>query len=121
MAKAGFPPLVLENLPQVPAGKVKRYSGSDTSYQELAKWTVGKGKAGKLVEVSMATDNYDKTLWRFEAGGEMVLEDVILPTTLTMQFTDLRLSEEAAVTLSVKSADGTAIVADGSIVGKELG
>ncbi len=121
MAKAGYPPTLQENLPEVPVGKVKRYQGSDTSYQELAKWTIGKGNTGQLEQVSMATDNYDKTLWKLEVGDKMSLEDVIIPATLTMQFADPKLPGETAVTLSVKSSDGTAIKADGSITGKEIG
>lgn len=121
MPFAGQTVSFLENLPEVAAGEVKRYSCSDTSYQELAKLTVGKGKTGRLVEVSMATNNYDKTLWKLEVGDKTILENVILPATLTMQFADLKLSGEAVVALSVKSLDGTAIIADGSISGKELG
>lgn len=114
-------PIVPEPATEVAAGDVDRYSGSAITYQEVAKWTVTAEKTGELKEVSMITDEPAKTLWKLVIGATTVFEDVTIQSPLTLPFFDLKLAAETVVTLSCKSSDGTAIVADGSIVGKEIG
>ncbi|GAH55095.1 unnamed protein product [marine sediment metagenome] len=104
-----------------PAGEVNRYSGSATEYQSLCTWTVTASRIGELKEVSFVTNNYAKTLWMLVIGSDTMLEDVVIQAPLTIPYFDLRIASETVVALSVKSSDGTAIVADGSIVGKEIG
>lgn len=114
-------PVPPEPANEVAAGDIGRYSGSATTYQELARWTVTAGKLGELKEVSMVTDEWEKTRWKLVIGATTVFTDLALQAILTLPFFDLRLAAATAVTLSVKSSDGTAIVADGSITGKEIG
>ena len=120
--------VTVENIPVVPepaieraAGDVDRYSGAATTYQTLATWTVAAAKVGELKEVSMISDNFAKTLWRLVIGATTVFTDVTIQSPLTLPFFDLKLAAASVVTLSCKSSDTTAIVADGSIVGKEIG
>jgi len=106
---------------EVPAGDVGRYSGSATAYQELAKWTVTAEKLGELKEVSMVTDDYENTTWKLVIGATTVFSDLVIQAPLTLPFFDLRLAAATAVILSCHSDGATNIVADGSIVGKEIG
>lgn len=118
IVEAPVPP---EPAHQYPAGDVDRYSGSATTYQEVAKWTVTADRTGELKEVSMISDQAAKTLWKLVIGATTIFTDVTIQSPLTLPFFDLKLAAATAVTLSCKSSDGTAIVADGSIVGKEIG
>ena len=108
-------------LSEVPIGIVNRYSGASTSYQIIAQWSVTAGKTGKLIEVSMMTNNYAKTLWQLVVGNYIIMTNEYIQTPLTLPFDDLLMLQGWAVTLQCKSSDGTAIIADGSISGKELG
>jgi len=102
-----------------PIARLNRYSGSDQTYQEVVKWTVSTGKRGNLKEISMYSDNFDKTYWRFTVAGKVQFEDKLIPATLTLPFPDNELSEGDVVLIECKSTDGTSIKADGSISGKE--
>jgi len=106
---------------EVAAGAMGRYSGSSNIYQTVASWTVSTAKTGVLKEVGMASSSYTKTLFRLIIGAKTYMTDVTLRTALSLPFSDLNLAAGAEVRLSAKSSDGTAIVVDGSIVGKELG
>ncbi|MBA7694452.1 hypothetical protein ES703_103062 [subsurface metagenome] len=106
---------------EYPAGAVKRYSGHAIGYQEVVKWTVTDKRVGELKEVSMITDNYAKTVWKLVVGATTVFNNVKIQGPLTMPFFDLRLAALAVVTLFCHSDDVTDIVADGSIVAKEIG
>lgn len=102
-------------------GIVNRYTGVDTSYQVLCQWIVTVAKTGQLAEVSMTADNFDKAVWELDVGSEVVMVDDVIQNALTLPFSSLSMAPGTIVTLSVKSSDGTAIVADGSISGKEIG
>jgi len=106
---------------EYPAGGVNRYSGSAAAYQELVKWTVTADRIGELKEVSMVTDDYDNTTWKLVIGDTTVFENVVIQAPLTMPFFDLRLAEAKSVILYCHSDGVRNIVADGSIVGKEIG
>lgn len=114
-------PVIPDPLTEAPAGNVGRYSGALTSYQPVASWTVAAGKTGKLTEVGLKSNNYPKTVWKLVIGTKTFLTDVTIGGALTLPFNDLSLAAAAVVTLSAKSSDGTAITADGDIVGKEVG
>lgn len=102
-------------------GIVNRYTGVDTGYQVLCQWTVTAARTGQLAEVSMTVDNFDKAVWSLTVGAEVIMLGDIIQNALTLPFADVSLSAGTDVILSVKSSDGTAIVADGSISGKEIG
>lgn len=103
------------------AGGAGRYSGASTSYQTVASWTVASGKVGELKEVLIISDNYAKTSLQIVVGaitwGTAWLSQAAMPII----FEDLKLAAGDVVTVSAKSTDGTSIVVDGIITGKEIG
>jgi len=109
--------------PGKPVGIVGRYSSSDTSYQKVVSWTVGQvweRDHGRLDEVSMNSDKYDKTLFRLTVEGKIFFKDLQLQSTLTLPFrppNELRRGEE--VKIECKSSDGTAIIVTATITGRE--
>lgn len=98
-----------------------RYSGSATTYQTVVSWTVPAGKAGVLSEVEMESDTYAKTLWQLTIAGEVEFTNKAIQGPLALIFPNVNLAAGAVVLLEAKSSDGTAIVADGTITGKEVG
>lgn len=114
-------PVTPDENTEVAAGDVGRYSGVATSYQAVAGWTVSTGNLGKLVEVSLKSNNYSKTLWKLIIGDDTFMQDVTIGGALTLPFNEAFISAGKAIALYAKSSDGTAITADGSIVGKEVG
>lgn len=103
-----------------PIARVDRYSGSDEEYQEVVKWTVTKGKQGELKEVSMISDTYAKTEFKLTIAGEEQFTDVIIQAPLTLPFPENSLPAGSVVLLECRSTDGTALVVDGSITGREI-
>lgn len=106
---------------EVGIAKVGRYSGTSTSYQSIVSWTVTSTKSGELIEVSLTSDNFAKTQFKVEIGGGVIDTDIALGEALTLPFGKLKISGSTKVELFAKSTDGTAINADGSISGLELG
>lgn len=101
--------------------EVGRYSGADdVDYHELASWTISDDKIGELKELSITSDELDDTYFKIEIGA-LIITDLEIGAPLTMPFKDLKLAEAITVRLSAKSSTGAAIVADGSIIGKEIG
>jgi len=113
--------LVVPMLPEYAVSEVDRYSGAATEYQTVVSWTVSSSRLGILKEVSMVSDNYDKTLFKLTIAGEVKFEDVEIQTTLSLPYPDLVLAPGQQVLLEAKSSDGTSITVDGSITGKEVG
>ena len=69
----------------------------------------------------MVSDQESHAQWRVIVDGETLLDGDKIQTALSLPFPDLALAAAAVVSVEVKSDDGTAIVADASITGKELG
>jgi len=120
--------VIVEHVPVTPepateraAGNVNRYSGALAAWQEVAKWTVTAGKTGELKEVSMITDDYENTVWKLTVGAIEVFTDLTIQSALTLPFFDLKIAPLTVVTLSCHSDGVINIVADGSIIGKEIG
>lgn len=97
------------------------YSGAATTYQTVASWTVAASKAGVLASVELETDNYAKTLWQLTVAGEVKFTGAAPQGPLDLTFPNVNLAPGDVVLLEAKSSDGTAIVADGVITGKEVG
>lgn len=114
-------PTPSEPAKETPIAEVGRYSGADmVDYHELASWTVSADKVGELRELSITSDKLDDTYFKIEIGA-LAITDLKVGAPLTMPFKDLKLAEAVMVRLSAKSSAGAAIVADGSITGKEIG
>lgn len=102
------------------AGDADKYSGTDQTYQALASWTVATDYVGELKEILIISDNYAKTHIKIVIGAITWCTDWNPQACMPVIFEDLRLAAAAAVTVSVKSTDGTSIEVDGTIVGKEV-
>lgn len=105
---------------EVAVTEVNKYSGGAVAYQPLVSWTVPVGKTGYLRQVSMVTDTFAKTHFRLTIAGSEQFADLLLQATLTLTYPDLRIDAGAVVLLEVKSTDGTGIVVDGEMTGKEV-
>jgi hypothetical protein len=103
------------------AGDVGRYTGTDTTYQELASWTVAADYIGELKEIIIVSSNYDKTQCKVTVGAVVYATDWQVVSPVPLIFEDLRLAEATVVKVETKSTDGTSITVDAVIVGKEVG
>ena len=103
------------------AGGVGRYSGVAQTYQTVASWTVAAGKVGELKEILILSDTYAKTLLQVTVGGITWATGWVKLSAMPIIFEDLRLAAAAVVKVEAKSSDGTSIVVDAIIVGKEIG
>lgn len=106
---------------EVAAGAAGRYSGSDTSYQEVASWTVSTGKVGELKEITILSNEYDYTHFQITIGSTVYKTDWLVQAAMPLIFEDLKLAAGTEVKVECKSTDGEAIVVDAVIVGKEIG
>lgn len=104
-----------------PVSRIGRYSGSDTSYHTVTSWPVSAGKRGILKEISMASDNYAKTMFKLSVAGSDIWTDKQVQSVLSVPFSGNLAGLEGgeSVVLQAKSTDGTAITVDGSIAGEE--
>ena len=120
--------VVVNNEPVTPlptteaaAGAIGRYTGSDITYQELVSWAVATGKVGELKEILILSDNYTKTAIQITVAGTVFKTNWIMLSAMPLIFEDLHLAEGDEVLVEVESTDGTSIMVDGVIVGKEIG
>lgn len=120
--------VTVENVPVVPepateraAGDADKYSGTDTTYQTVATWTVATDKVGELKEILILSDDYDHTEIKITVGAVTWCEDWAPQGAMPIIFEDLKLAEAAIVKVEAKSDDGTAIEVDAIIVAKEIG
>lgn len=114
-------PVVPEPATEVAAGDAGNYSGTDTTYQTVATWTITANKVGELKEILVISDDYDHTLVRITIAGTVWETDWSPTSSMPIIFEDLKLDTEATVLVEAKSSDGTAIDVDALIVGKEIG
>lgn len=119
---------VVVNLPtpsepakEAAAGDVGRYAGTDTTYQEVASWTVATGKVGELKEITVLSDDYDHTALKITVGAVTFATDWTAQGSMPLIFEDLKLAAGAEVKVEAKSTDGTSITVDAVITGKEIG
>ncbi len=103
------------------AGDIGNYSGSDTTYQPLATWTVDPEKTGELKEILIISDDYAHTLVKITIDDEVFETDWSPTSAMPIIFEDLRLAGSAVVKLEAKSSEVIAIDVDAIIVGKEVG
>jgi len=108
-------PLAEYGTPRSPVG---RYSGTDTTYQELVSWTVPTNYYGVLREVSMTSDPHAQ--FKLEIGGVTQFEGMTIEAPLAIPYPPNKLPAGTVVRLSVRSDDGTSITVNGSISAKEV-
>ena len=114
-------PVVPEPGTEVSAGANGKYSGVDTTYQTVCTWTVTASKVGELKEILVVADDYSHTQTKITIGGNVWCTDWAPQSALPLIFEDLKLSGGQTVIVQVKSDDGSPIVVDAVIVGKEVG
>lgn len=112
--------IIPEPATEAPAGSAGNYTGDSTSYQTVATWTVSESAVGELKEIIVLTNNYDKTLVKIDIGDTTWCEDWAPQSVMPVIFEDLKIAAETVVTVSAKSSDGSALVVDAIIVGKEV-
>lgn len=103
------------------AGAIGRYTGTATTYQTLASWTVAAAKTGELKEILILSDNYAKTSIQITIAGTVFKTAWIMQNAMPLIYEDLKLAAGKVVLVEVKSTDGTSITVDCAIVGKEIG
>lgn len=120
--------VTVENVPVVPepareraAGDTGRYTGTDTTYQKVASWTVAASKVGELKEIIILSSDYDHTDCQVTVGSITFATAWIVVSAIPLIFEDLKLAEATEVKVECKSTDGTSITVDAAIVGKEIG
>lgn len=106
-----------------PVALSEAYSGTDQAYQAVVRWRVGDmwglDKAS-IEEVSMASSDYDKTLFRLSVAGKIMFKDLQLQSALSLPVQPPNeIARGEAVKVECKSSDGTAIVVTASITGRE--
>jgi len=120
--------VTVENVPVVPevgtevaAGASGAYTGTDQTYQSVAKWTVSADKVGELKEILIISSNYALTLVKVSVAGVDEPDDWAPQAAMPLIYEDLKLAAAAEVEVQCKSSDGTSITVDALIVGKEIG
>ena len=93
---------------------------SSGSYQDLASWTITKGKTGILSKVEMACEAYSQGRFRLVISDKEMWADKELPDSLTLSFPDITIRGGTTVKIQGKSADASAFKMWGDITGKEV-
>lgn len=114
-------PVVQEPATECAAGAAGNYSGTATTYQEVASWTVATEKVGDLKEILILSDDYDHTQVKITVGTVTWCEDWSPTGAMPIIFEDLKLAAATEVKVEAKSDDGTTIDVDAIIVAKEIG
>ncbi len=104
----------------LPISRVKRLATNNAAnYQEVVSWTVAAGREGDLHEISFYADDFTKGKFKLTIAGVQQWIDVLVGTSLSIEFRANRLQAGAQVLLEAKSTDGTLVTIDGSISGAE--
>ena len=112
----------------LPIARVGRYTGAATTWQTLVAWYAGivwSRRSGSLEEISMVSNNYASTRFRFRIELGEPLEDKIvlfdelqIQSPLTLPFPENHLPYGTWVYLDCRTT-GAPITVDGSITGRE--
>ena len=106
---------------ETPFVQLARYEGASTDFQSIIIYQVGTGKQAILEEISMISDNFDKTLWALSIKGVTQFSNKLLQSSLTIVFPSVRMTAGDYLYLDARSSDGTTIKADAMLSGKEVG
>lgn len=122
--------LLLERIPEAkvlpaitvplgrPVSKLDDVTTTSQTYVDIVDWEIPAGHTGELVEVWMATTDYDKTQFRLELANVEQWRDKYLVSAFTQRFKGNRLTETMKVLIQAKSSDGSGLTVYGSIAGK---
>jgi len=94
---------------------------TDTGYGTVATWTVTEGSKGCLFEISIVTNNYNKTNWRLTIGGVVQFSDQTIPQPLTFSWpSGNEIESETVILVEAASTDGTEVTGWASMTMKEF-
>lgn len=114
-------PIPSQPTTELAAGASGRYTGTDQTYQSIAKWTVSADRVGELKEILITSSNYAKTKIKVSVAGVDEPDDWLVQGAMPLIYEDLKLAAAAEIEVQVQSTDGTSITVDALIVGKEIG
>ncbi len=101
------------------AGDAGSYTGTDTTYQTVASWTVATGYVGELKEILVLSSSYAKTQVKITIGDITWCTDWAPQSAMPIIFEDLRLEAAKIIKVEAKSSDTTSITVDAIITAKE--
>lgn len=107
--------------PETAISKPGRYSGAALIAQEVCSWTITADKVGILKEITMIADEVDHAEFTVSIAGTALFTDKKFQSVLTLVFPDIKLAALVEIKVEVQSDDGTGIVVDAEISGKEIG
>lgn len=110
-------PLASEEHPIDGYGK---YSGSDSTLQELKSWTVTALREGILEEIELSVDNYAVAQFKITVAGVVVMTENLIPESFTASFPGQKLAAGSEVLVEIKSDGSTTITAYCWITAKEV-
>lgn len=101
----------------VPVCRMNRYEGNDQDWVELVRWDIPLGYTGDLHEISVYSNNDDKTRYRiFLANVDQdIPTDRIISSPFTLPFYRTIIPSGYSCWVEVMSTDGTSIIVDGMI------
>ncbi|GAH93390.1 unnamed protein product [marine sediment metagenome] len=102
-----------------PVVKLERYEGASGNWQKLIEWTVPPEAKGLLTSIALATDDYDKAVFRIQVPGTELINKQIV-TALAFLFNDQEIVRGDSVVVYGKSDGATSIIIDAALVAKEL-
>jgi len=103
----------------LPVLRWDRWSGTDQEWRTLVRWDIPVGLYGDLHEISIQSDNDEKTRLRIVLGNvdQDIPTDRQLTTPVTMTWRRTVLPGGSSVWVEIRTTDGTAINVDGLITG----
>lgn len=122
---AGISPITPVTQPTVyqikPILILKRYSGSDTTYQELVRWD-NTQYTGILEAFSIDCDSFADLMFTIQIGNLVTIADGVLMDILNCEWAEdgLLLQPQNPVIISVMSSTGNSIKVDVFLRAKEL-
>ncbi|MBA7597122.1 hypothetical protein ES703_04117 [subsurface metagenome] len=102
----------------IPYSDLNRESTEETTYIDILEWVIPAGHTGELFEISLATSDYAKTMFRLVIANVEQWMDQYLISSFTQKFKDNKLTENMKVLIQAKSSDGSGVTAYGAIAGK---
>jgi hypothetical protein len=102
-----------------PILRSNRYSGGDTTWQELLRWDIPDGWIGDLSELAISSSDDAHTRYRIILANvdQNVPTDRATTTPWNGPWRNIKIPPGFTVRVDVMSTDGTVITVDGSITG----
>ncbi|MBA7613104.1 hypothetical protein ES703_20347 [subsurface metagenome] len=104
----------------IPVVKLNRYEGTDQDWVELVRWDIPLGFTGDLHEISLLSDNDEKTRYHVVIGNidQKIPTDRQTSTPVEMTWRRTVLPGGTSVYVGVRTTDGTtSIIVDAMITG----